>query len=143
MYLVTANAFFLRKAVIEAGNFDENFLSPGGEEPELCYRIRKNSYHFQYDEKAQVMHLHQNTVRDMMKMSFNHGKGAAIFFKKWPESDEKIFLWRIILGTGSLKWAWTKAARKVGLPTVIKYFLLDYIRKWACYFGYRSIMKLS
>src|SRR5262249_39182898 len=51
-YLITANACFRRAALVEAGLFDERFRKPGGEEPELCLRIKKLGYEFRFAEQA-------------------------------------------------------------------------------------------
>jgi glycosyltransferase involved in cell wall biosynthesis len=84
-YLVTANAFFLKRAVVEAGCFDEGFRLPGGEELDLCYRMRKLGYRFEYDGKASVVHAHRTTFRSLIRTFRAYGSGFARLVMKWPE----------------------------------------------------------
>lgn len=140
-YLVTANAFFKKNALEEAGLFDEDFRQPGGEEPELCYRLLRKGYHFKYDTDAVVIHSHRTSVAGMLKTFFVHGKGRGILAKKWPDE----WIWKtaakdvvtdIVLGGNALK-----KFRSDYLPNrksfdALIFFVLEYIRLLAYYFGY-------
>jgi glycosyltransferase involved in cell wall biosynthesis len=138
-YLVTANAFFLKEAVITAGYFDEDFRLPGGEEPELCHRMKKKGYRFKYDENAVVMHSHRTTLRSMMKMFWTHGKGEGIFVSKWPnDSLYTVFFWQIILGVLPLWKFKSNFVRNLKVSKAFVFFIFDYIRNLAFYGGYRS-----
>ncbi|MDG5469928.1 glycosyltransferase [Deltaproteobacteria bacterium IMCC39524] len=141
-YLVTANAFFLREAIVGAGYFDEDFRVPGGEEPELCHRIIKNGYHFKYDENAKVTHSHRTTIKSMMKMFCNHGKGYAIFVSKWPEVGRGKTFCRTIFGIDAIRRFTSIYMRNLNIGEAVLYFILDYLRVVATYYGYRSIMKV-
>ena len=44
MYLVTANCLFRRECLIEQGGFKESFFVPGGEDPELSFRLLRAGY---------------------------------------------------------------------------------------------------
>ena len=137
-YLVTANAFFLKQAVVEAGYFDEGFRIPGGEEPELCFRMRKIGYHFLFEKRSKVIHTHQNNLKALIGMSLNHGKGKAIMLTKWPNSGSILKFWRVALGNNSFKWIRAIGLRKRLITTTISFWVLDYIRQWAIYCGFRS-----
>ena len=69
------NAFFVKEAIVKAGYFDEDFRHPGEEEPELCYRMLKKGYRFEYDSNAVVVHSH----RTILRCFFPTGKEAGFF----------------------------------------------------------------
>lgn len=55
-YLRTSNAVFRKSCLLEVGGFDVNFKKPGGEDPDLCYRMLKQGYRFHFDKKLVVLH---------------------------------------------------------------------------------------
>ncbi len=83
-HLVTCNACFRRDALLEAGLFDERFRKPGGEEPELCIRLRRLGYEFRVAEDAVVLHRHK-TIRNLLRATSNYGEGGFIIGSIWPE----------------------------------------------------------
>lgn len=84
-FLITANACFRRDVLLEAGLFDERFRKPGGEETELCKRIRLLGYRLGNVEDAVVLHHHKQTVKIFLKTIANYGEGRFIFGGIWPE----------------------------------------------------------
>jgi glycosyltransferase involved in cell wall biosynthesis len=137
-YLVTANAFFLKEAVESAGYFDEEFRQPGGEDPELCCRIRQRGYHLKYDEQANVVHAHRTTFLKFMKTFFVYGKGRGLLAMKCPNE----YLWkmpflRIVFGIDSIAAFLFNYIRKVNLLKAITFFTLDYLRMFAYYCGFK------
>lgn len=139
-YLVTANAFFLKKSIINAGYFDEDFLLPGGEEPELCHRIIEKGYNFKYDEGAIVVHCHRTTIINMMKMFSNYGKGHAIFVNKCPDKQPWLVSWLyIIIGYDSCKRLKADFFKNLGSCEALIFFVLDYLQTISYYYGYRSV----
>lgn len=139
-YLITANAFFLRRAIQEAGYFDEDFNRPGGEEPELCYRIRKQGYHFRYDNNAAVIHSHRTSISDMVKMFFIHGKGNCVFVKKHPDVCDWMLslssLLRIILGDVAMRDFLHNYVQNLDFSKAISFFVLKYLQQVAFYSGF-------
>lgn len=139
-YLVTANAFFRTQAIIDAGCFDEDFRYPGGEEPELCYRMKNVGYRFMYDHAAVVQHSHRTTIKSMWRMFYNHGRGNCMYSSKWPELPRwKPSLAVIFSGVNSLHRFATDYVRSVSLVKAIVFALLDYLHNFAFYCGYRSV----
>jgi GT2 family glycosyltransferase len=147
IYLVTANAFFLRDAVVKAGGFDEDFRRPGGEEPELCYRMLGKGFRFECDENAVVIHSHKLTLKSIMRMFFAYGRGRAIFVKKWPD----VALWHLptsffswgctVLGVEAIRRFRFDFVRKFSLGRALVFLVLEYSRILARLYGYRSAMK--
>jgi GT2 family glycosyltransferase len=88
-YLVTANACFRRSVLMEVGLFNEQFLKPGGEDTELCIKIRARGYELGAVEKALVLHHHKPTVRVFLKTMMNYGEGRYILEKEWPQFAEQ------------------------------------------------------
>ncbi len=81
-YVMTANASFRKAILSEIGGFDESFPFPGGEDPDLCSRIRERGWRFQYNPKAVVYHYHPRTLGTMRRTYFNYGIGKALFLLK-------------------------------------------------------------
>jgi glycosyltransferase involved in cell wall biosynthesis len=147
VYLVTANAFFPKKALVKAGYFDDAFRRPGGEEPELCYRMLKTGCHFKYEKDAIVIHSHSPTLKSMLKMYFAYGKGRAIFVKKWPEATDWLYpisfsaFCRRILGVDAFKRFIFDFGRNLSLRKAAVFFVLEYARIIASFRGYRTVIK--
>lgn len=83
-YFATCNASFRRHAIHEAGLFDERFPKPGGEDDELCYRIKLLGYELKAVDDAIVLH-HHKSFRNLLKAQSNYGEGAYIIGSIWPE----------------------------------------------------------
>jgi glycosyltransferase involved in cell wall biosynthesis len=84
-YFATANACFRRHALVEAGLFDERFIKPGGEDVEICYRVRNLGYELRVAENALVLHRHRRKVRTFLKMMANYGEGQYLIDMMHPE----------------------------------------------------------
>lgn len=143
-YLVTANAFFVKEAIIKAGFFDEIFRQPGGEEPELCYRVLKLDYIFKYEPNAVVIHSHRTSIRSMIRMFFVYGKGRGIFSKKWPDF-QSIYSHPLdrLLGFDSYRKFRNDYSKQFSIRKAIIFMFLDYIQTIAFYCGYQVEMKKS
>ena len=76
LYLVTANCLFRRDALIEIGGFDESFKLPGGEDPELSFRLLRAGYRLEYEPAAQVIHHYTSSWLGFYRMFFRYGSGC-------------------------------------------------------------------
>lgn len=76
MYLVTANCLFRRSAVLSVGGFDEVFLQPGGEDPDLSFRLIKKGYRLEYEPQAVVRHSYSRSWIAFAKMFRRYGSGC-------------------------------------------------------------------
>jgi glycosyltransferase involved in cell wall biosynthesis len=83
-YFATCNACFRRAVILEAGLFDERFPKPGGEDEELCQRVRSLGYELKAVEDAVVFHHHKSFKKLLVAQS-NYGEGAYITSTIWPE----------------------------------------------------------
>lgn len=140
LYLVTANAFFQKKAIEEAGLFDEDFRQPGGEEPELCQRMRDKGYIFKYDPDACVIHSHRTTVLKMIKMFFIQGKGAGLLAMKHPKSWTLNIKMASLTGISAASRFRSDYVRNHKFLKAFQFLLLDYLSTLA-YIGGYSFMK--
>jgi glycosyltransferase involved in cell wall biosynthesis len=138
-YLITANACFRREALIEAGLFNERFRKPGGEEPDVCLRIRNLGYEFRFAEQALVRHYHRQTVGSLMKTMANYGEGLYTLSRLWPGYSIENPFRRLLRRSVELR----SVARRVpeysaryGLFRAIYFSLLDYLRQIAYLSGY-------
>ena len=72
--------------------FDEDFKSYGWEDIELGYRLYKMGIPLLYLPSAKNYHYHFVDDQDMVKRKYNMGKSAAIFYKKHPNFEIKMYL---------------------------------------------------
>jgi glycosyltransferase involved in cell wall biosynthesis len=138
-YLITANACFRTEAIVRAGYFDERFRKPGGEEPELCLRIRKLGYRFRLAEQAVVLHHHRQSAGSLLRTISNYGEGLYLFGQRWPdyriERPAATFLRRVL----SLRMLVGKTLgyrRRYGFAKACYFSMLDYLRHLALLGGY-------
>ncbi|MFN0088090.1 MAG: glycosyltransferase family 2 protein [Blastocatellia bacterium] len=138
-YLITANACFRREALLRAGLFDERFRKPGGEEPELCSRIRKLGYRFAAAESAVVLHRHRQTARSLLRTISNYGEGRYLIGQLCPEHridrPRRVF-WRRVVALRSIFTRVFSYAEHYGLPKAVYFSVLDYLRQVAMIHGY-------
>jgi len=76
-YLVTANACFLRSALLEVGGFDEGHRYPGGEDNALSFKLTKAEYALGYDKNIVVFHDYRTSIPSFIKTFYRYGKGCA------------------------------------------------------------------
>lgn len=138
-YLITANACFRREALIKAGLFDENFRKPGGEEAELCFRIKALGYRFNCAPEAVVLHHHRQTVGSLIKTLANYGEGAHRIGNLWPDrridQPVKTFFRRLISFRSPFKRL-LDYGNRYELKKACWFSLLDYVRQPAFLWGY-------
>ena len=77
LYLVTGNCCFQRTALLEVGGFNEAFTKPGGEEVELCYRLRAQGYRLQYNPQCVVTAFDARTPCQFLRTFYHYGYGLA------------------------------------------------------------------
>lgn len=82
-YLVTACAAFRRAALETAGGFDVRFRH-GGEDAELCYRIRRLGGTLAVDDSAVVLHENRPELRSLFRTYYRHGTGQRLLLAAHP-----------------------------------------------------------
>jgi len=76
-YIVTANACFKKDVILKAGLFNKSFTFAGGEDTELCFRLRKMNYRFLFQHTAIVYHDYSSNFLDFCKTWIRYGKGTG------------------------------------------------------------------
>lgn len=76
-YLRTSNAMFRKRCLQEVGGFDPNFRRPGGEDPDLCYRLLNMHYGFIFDRDIVVLHHSRESMRSYFKTLKNYLAGEV------------------------------------------------------------------
>lgn len=143
-YLITANACFRRAALLQAGLFDERFRKPGGEEPELCLRLKTLGYEFRRADKALVLHHHRQTVASLLKTLANYGEGAFVFgqiapAQRWQRPRARLA--RLLLRLPLFAQRVPAYRRQFGLAKACCFSLLDALREIAFVAGYLRGMR--
>ena len=87
-----ANMSFRRKALFEAGLFDERFRF-GAEELDMCMRIAESipGARLAFVPDARVVHHFKPQLRDTLRRSRSYGIGSARLHRKWPSLPPTLF----------------------------------------------------
>jgi glycosyltransferase involved in cell wall biosynthesis len=100
-YIPTVNCCFKKKPLIDIGYFNTEFPFAGGEDTDLCLRLKRNGFYFVKDKKALVYHDFSNNFIDFCKNWLRYGKGSQIAIiralknkrkKKYDNSWEKYII---------------------------------------------------
>jgi cellulose synthase/poly-beta-1,6-N-acetylglucosamine synthase-like glycosyltransferase len=82
VYLITGNASFKKSCLNSVGGFDERYNFPGGEDPDISWRLKKQGYIFKYNKDAVVYNHHKEKIGELFKTYFNYGKGDAFLLSR-------------------------------------------------------------
>lgn len=82
VYLITGNASFKKNCLNNVGGFDERYNFAGGEDPDLCYRLKRQGYIFRYNRDAVVYNHHKEKMGEFFKTYFNYGKGDEFLLSR-------------------------------------------------------------
>lgn len=138
-YLITANACFRLDVLITAGGFNEIFRKPGGEEPELCWKIRNLGYEFCFAQNAVVYHYHRQSLIGFLNTMLNYGEGAYLLGRYIPDYTVKypsLKLARKITDVlTTLRWL-NSYRHDVGLKKAFAFSLLNYLKEVTLSLGY-------
>ena len=139
-HLVTANACFRRSALVEAGLFNERFRKPGGEDTEVCEKLRDLGYQLKATDNAVVIHYHKQTLRSFWKMICNYGEGAYLLGRMRQEyrwkGDIRIGLIASIFGVHLLIKRMLLYRAKHGLRRAVLFSFLEQLMSVAFSWGY-------
>lgn len=81
-YLPTVNCCFKKQPLLEIGGFDDNFSIAGGEDTDLCLRLRNKGYYFIKEQKAVVYHDFSSNLLDFCRTWIRYGKGTQLAILK-------------------------------------------------------------
>ncbi|MFC2160222.1 glycosyltransferase family 2 protein [Acidobacteriota bacterium] len=96
-WLSAACLMVRRKALEEAGCFDENYFLYF-EDIDLCYRIRQGGWTLQFCPQAQIIHIGGTSTSVVRNSSRYHYRKSQIYFYKKHSSRLSQSLLRIYLG---------------------------------------------
>ena len=77
-YLPTVNCCLKKKALLKIGGFNTSFSFAGGEDTDICLRLRRKGYYFLKERKAVVYHDFSSNFLDFCKMWIRYGKGTQM-----------------------------------------------------------------
>lgn len=81
-YLRTSNSMFRKSCLEEIGGFDIDFRRPGGEDPDLCYRLLNLNYRLCIDKDLVVSHHSRDSFSSYFKSLKNYLAGEFRKSKK-------------------------------------------------------------
>lgn len=81
-YLRTSNAIFRKSRLEEVGGFDIHFRKPGGEDPDLCYRLLNTHSRLLFDKDIVVLHNTRESLASYFRSLRNYLEGETRKSKK-------------------------------------------------------------
>lgn len=78
----TANACYRRSVLELLDGFDESFVHPGGDDPDLSLRTRAAGFRLEFVPTAVVHHLEIESYGDFLLHWYRRGLGAALLARK-------------------------------------------------------------
>jgi GT2 family glycosyltransferase len=91
-YFLTGNLSIRKEYIMKAGLFEESFKEYGWEDIELGYRLHKMGIQLRFLPSALNHHLHPVSKKDFLTIMYKMGKSAAVFYKKHPNLQIKLYL---------------------------------------------------
>ncbi|MFH1684380.1 MAG: glycosyltransferase [Candidatus Margulisiibacteriota bacterium] len=131
-YFMTGNLSISRDLILKAGLFDENFKEYGWEDIELGYRLHKMGIPLRFLSSTLNHHIHPVSEKDFLNIMYKMGKSAAIFYKKHPNLQIKLYLGMnpLAMGLHSLikknKWLFNYIEKKAQGSKFFRYLLEQY-----------------
>lgn len=139
-YLVTANACYRRKVLLDVNGFSEEIKNPGGEDPDLSYKIKSLGYKFGFNPDSIVIHNHKQNIKSFYRTLYNYGRGNRFLWEKWEDRSSKKALKAPIIEI--LRWKNLKAIygyyKYVGVKKAIPFWLLKAVQIYAISRGFRK-----
>lgn len=99
-YFLGGNLSIRKKTILGIGLFDMAFAGYGWEDIELGYRLHLSKVPIYYLPEAVNYHHHWVSDEEMFKRKYSMGRSAAIFYKKHPVREIKLFLGMNFLAMG-------------------------------------------
>jgi GT2 family glycosyltransferase len=105
-----ANMSFRRRAIFDAGQFDERFRF-GAEDLDLCVRLAQASPpgRLVFVPESRVLHHFSPDIRDTLRRSRAYGIGAARLHRKWPALPPTVFPGPVLVLALAAAAAWVPA----------------------------------
>lgn len=121
--LPTANMVVRRYLLLAAGGFREDMIAA---DTELCHRLRREGWESIFDGRAVVRHIHEVTLRSLVRERFTRGQDFALMRAGLPEWTRLLSVLAVagapLLALRQFFWKFRAAARH-GL-------LAGFLRTW-------------
>jgi GT2 family glycosyltransferase len=113
-YFLTGNLSISKSELLSVSLFDENFAGYGWEDLELGYRLHLGNVPLYYLPAAKNYHRHPVSEEDLLERKYQMGRSAALFYKKHPYFEIKMFLGMNPLAMAIFYWL-------KGRPQLVKF----------------------
>ena len=135
-YLLTLNACYRREYLLEIGGFNTMFRKPGGEDPEICIRLRNKGYKLNFQPSAIVEHNHKTNFFDFFETFHNYGHGKAIINKLHSIWDDERTIWEVLKPHNALSFQSKCISEGLDQETTLQFTLLYYLQEIILYSGF-------
>lgn len=120
-YPAGCNMAFMREALKKAGGFDES-VKYGFDEDELVERICRSGYKMVLDPDVLVKHKHRSTLQNLLKQTFNYGRGLGNLLKT-KGLKSTFSKWALLCSVGFV--VWISMILSLMLYTLFRYSLVS------------------
>ena len=143
-FLITANACYRRSVLTQVNGFDEHISHPGGEDPDLSWRVGNLGYSLTLSPEAVVYHHHKTNLIGFVRSFYHYGRGYRYVAAKHGLPGRKGSLYRDICENLSPRVTAFRTKRyalsyRLGFGKGITFALLDRMRELAWSWGYWSL----
>ena len=101
-YPAGCNMAFRRKALEDAGGFDES-IRHAFDEDELVERVCRAGYKMVLDPDCLVLHKHRSSLKELWKQNFRYGRGIGFLLRK-NKARDSITKWALLNLSGCVSW---------------------------------------
>ena len=88
LYIVSANAIFKKKQVLNVGGFDQTVTKAGGEDVGLCLKLINSGYELAYYPEALIFHDYERSLKNFYRTFFTYGYGCHVQYSKYYEKQK-------------------------------------------------------
>jgi glycosyltransferase involved in cell wall biosynthesis len=152
IFPLTSNCSFRKAALDDVGGFDEEIPVPGGDDVDICMKLKQKGYLFSYQPEARVVHHHLVTARGFLRMCLNYGMGEVIRLRHFSPVYKIIrtIWWTRVLLAWLLIPFETYQFRKeshIAYPDAFMFACLHWVQRLISYIGgfraWRYILRTS
>jgi GT2 family glycosyltransferase len=129
----TANACYRREVLDELGGFDERFVHPGGDDPDLSARARAAGHTLRFVPEAVVYHSEFERPAEFVRSMYNRGLGEALLVRKHggaAKAAARALLLPVFLARTSIG-VWRRTAGKGGRTSRLGWLVFEAIGRVA------------
>jgi glycosyltransferase involved in cell wall biosynthesis len=140
-FLITANACYRTEILRQIGGFDERIAHPGGEDPDVSFRVVALGHSLAISPRAIIYHHHRTRLIEFARSFYHYGQGDCYLARKHGLTGvDGRAIARLLSARGfAYRVKQYATAAGVGWQKGMTYAFLDQVRDLARLAGYWSM----